>query len=210
MSGEANGPRLRVIGVLVAAILGLVAGRQIAACSCEGVAWAGERDPLALALESVPTSARRTGVLQADRLVALARGCTNVYPETLLALAWVESGFRPGVIRGDTGQASAGGLTMWLEPVDGLPPPRPRMKGLFQINERFIPAGVDPLDPDQAFPLVCRKLRRWGDHHRRHCLDTHSVLSHHFGGNVPSKRASISADKVRARASILVSLADRL
>lgn len=103
--------------------------------------------------------------------------CAELTPEVdafdLIALARIESRFRARAVLAK--------------------PDRPRMLGVFQLNERFLPSGHRAFDPRWSIRHWCfDMLLEWRARHRR-CKRPHHVLAHHFGGSKPSPRAIFMA-----------------
>lgn len=135
------------------------------------------RSPSALALSifRTPSTARPT----LERSVELARlvetSCSGLDAWMVVGLMRHESGFRADAV-------GSSGL------------------GIMQINPKYLRAGVDPLNPAEAIPEGCAKLRRWREWCDTHDADHDLWLAHWFGGERPGSLAHRYAEQVWMRA----------
>lgn len=148
---------------------------------------------LAFAIASVPSTGSPSAA-EAKRLAIIFYACADRFPPVadvdpglIAATAWRESGFRPGAVR---------------KPED---PKKPRMLGLMQLSERFLPMRLEASgrwrDPVENVDEFCAKLGRTWRHHSKHCVPgAHHVIAHHFAGFRITPRAfNTSLEVLRRR-----------
>lgn len=115
----------------------------------------------------------------ATEFVRCAERLPDIDAWHVAALAWEESGFRLDAVLAKDG--------------------KPRMLGILQLNERWLPADHQAFNLKWHMARWCSMVEKWAARHRSCPPGSHHLLAHHFGGYRVSKAARAAAIRVLER-----------